>query len=95
MWAQTKLIQLFRQDGDPSLINRGVQISLTTKASRRSRGSNEIEDGFITIQGMTSPVGTVESRKVVPRYCLEKSCRFVDGLAPESDRRWQISGSNA
>lgn len=47
MWAQTELIQLFRRDSDPSLINRGIQIGLTTKTGRGGRSSNEIEDGFI------------------------------------------------
>ena len=56
MWAQAQLIQRFGRNRDPRLINRGIQIGLTTKTSRRSRGANEIQARLVTVQRVTGPV---------------------------------------
>ena len=58
MGAQPHLSHLFHRDSDPGFINRRVQVGLTTKTSRRSRRPNEIEDRFVTVQGVPRPVGT-------------------------------------
>lgn len=58
MSAQTYLSQLFRRDGDSRLINRRIQIGLTTKASGRDGRADEIEHGVVTLQRVTRPVGT-------------------------------------
>ncbi len=58
MWTQPQLIQLFCRNSDPGLINRGIQFGLAAKTRRRGRGANEIQDRFVTVQGMPGPIGT-------------------------------------
>lgn len=58
MWTQTQLIQGFDRDRDPRLIDGGIQIGLAAKARGRGRGPNVVKHRFITVQRVTSPVGT-------------------------------------
>ena len=56
MWTQAQLIQHFDRNRNPRLIDGGVQIGLAAKAGGRGRGSNIVENSFITVQGATGPV---------------------------------------
>lgn len=89
MGAQAQLIQLFWWDSDPSLINPSVQIGLATKASRRGRGSNEIEDSFVTVQGMTSPVGT---NQVEHPMLNQVPFGGPGGIMSDRDNQTELSG---
>ena len=89
MGAQTYLSKLLSRDGDPSLIDSGVQIGLTAKASRRSRGPNKIEDCLVTIQGMASPVGT---NQVEHAMLNQVPFRCAGGIMGHSDNQPQLIG---
>lgn len=60
MRPQGQLGHGFGRDLGPGFIKGGVQIGLTAKAGCGGGSANEVEHGFVTVQGMSGPVATNE-----------------------------------
>ena len=79
MGAQMYLSQFFLRDGEARFINRGVQIGLATKASGRGGRADEIEHGFVTVQGVSGPVSTNQVEHAMLNQVPFRGPRWIMG----------------